>query len=155
MQQLEDNVLRLAIKEDLTTLVDFASKFHSTTPYSNLSFDRDKVTLFINSLIDNKEQATIIVLLEEGKPVGCLIGYLEENIFGLELTSLELMFWVEEQYRGKNSWQLIEAYQYWSKLKGCSSCCVSSLQGPLVDKLDSKYKDMGFNPIEHTYMKVL
>lgn len=152
---MQESNLRLATKDDINIIVEFASKFHSTTPYSNLSFDRDKVTLFVNSLIDNKDKAAIILYIVDSIPVGCLIGYIEENMFGIELTSLELMLWVEEEYRGKDSWELLNAYEYWSKLKGCSSCCVSSLEGIIGDKLDKKYKDMGYNPIERTYMKVL
>jgi hypothetical protein len=148
-------MLRLATKEDLNTLVDFANSFHSTTPYNNLSFDRDKVTLFINSLIETKNKSTIIVLEIEDKAVGCIIGIVEEVIFGLDLMSSELMFWVEEPYRGKDSWELIKAYEYWAKeIMQCKSCCLSRLEDSIGDKLDIKYKKDGYVPMEHTYMKV-
>lgn len=147
-------MLKVATKEDLTTVVDFAKKFHSNNIYKDIEFNRDKVTLFINHLIDDPK--SLVLLLEENNTtVGALLATTEEIVFSIDTMALEVMLWVEEDYRGKNSWELVEAYQYWANRLGCTICFLSTLEGPLVDILDSKYKKLGFLPAERTYMKVL
>lgn len=174
MQQLEDSVskqtLRLANTDDLNTLVDFATKFHKNSVYSNREFNRDKITLFIVSLINNPKGLVLLLedvnipqredlsIIPEGittKTIGALIALIEETIFGLELHASELMLWVEEDYRNKDSWELVNAFEYWSKeVQKCSSISLSRLEDSIGAKLDKVYKSMGYLPVEHVHVKV-
>lgn len=147
-------MLRIATKEDLGTLVGFAKEFHNVSPYKDITFDNTKVSNFIEYLIEDPN-SLVLLLEEDNKSVGCLLSTIEEILFGRDLMASELMYWVNPDYRGKDSWSLVEAYQYWASKLECKLCSLSTLEGPLVDKLDNRYKQIGFNPSEYTYLKVL
>lgn len=147
-------MLKVGAIEDLDTILNFAKEFHKVSPYKDITFDNTKVSNFIEYLILDP-LSLVLLLTEEAITVGCLLATTEEVLFGKDLMASELMYWVEPTHRGKDSWSLVDAYQYWSKKVNCTLCSLSTLEGPIVNSLDIKYKQIGFNPSEHTYLKVL
>lgn len=145
-------MLRLATDNDLPILTVFAKKFHEASPYRDLGFDAEKVATMILNLIE-AETGLVLVMGEE--PQGTLIATASETLFGRDLQATELMFWVEPEHRGKEGMQLAGAYEYWATKIGCKPLTLSSLEGEFAEPLDRAYKNMGFLPCEHSYMKVL
>lgn len=148
-------MLRIATIEDIPYVLEFCKEFQQTTEYKELKFDEDKVTAFLSSLIDNDKSIIILLVNKDDIPVGALIGTSEEVIFGRDNIAIEIMYWVNPEYRGINSWDLVNAYVYWANKLKCTICSLSSLEGEYVNKLDIKYKQLGFQPAEHSYFKVL
>lgn len=149
---MRSRMLRLARDEDLPYLLDFARKFHDTSPYKELNFDQDKVAHTILHLIHNPVG---LILVLGDTPVGCLAAVIEDTLFGNDRMAVEVMFWVELEHRGRNSFELPKAYEFWAKKLGCKVVTLSSLEGENTAILDRVYRGMKFAPCEHSYMKVL
>lgn len=103
------------------------------------------------TLFTHMPEATVIYLNYEGIPVGLLACIV--NSFGLGhkgKIAAELLFWVEKEHRNKHSHMLIQAFEEWARLKGCTQAALShQSQTPLAPY----YSKLGYEQFEITYIK--
>ena len=84
--------VRLAVHEDIPSLVSMCKSFHDASPLNNVPFSEEKVTEFLGKILNGpKEKAIILALVDdENYPVGLLIGYAEQLIFSTDYAANEL-----------------------------------------------------------------
>jgi hypothetical protein len=145
-------VIRFATEEDLPVLVEMVRKFYNATPYSALVFDEKKTTEVIRNLINESNNISIVLVADDLDIRGTIIASVTEPLCSSEKISTELVWWVDEAYRGRISIELLDAYEYWQKKVGCSAVSMASIQGG--SNLDKFYKRRGYIPSEVTYYKV-
>lgn len=147
-------MIRFATEEDIPVLLRMIKEFYNQTPYSSLEYDGEKtLTLISNLIASSKEEVIVLVLVNKsGNVIGTLIATVTEPLCSAEKLATELVWWVDEGYRGRESIELLEAYEYWQKKIGCAGVSMASIQGG--SDLDKFYKRRGYSVSELTYFKV-
>lgn len=148
--------LKIPTNADLPAVIRLAKNFHAASPYKTLSFDREKVREFAQSIIDSDKTEKIAILaMEDDKPVGLIAGYTARPLFSKELISYELMWWVEPEYRHlKHGLLLIQAYEDWALRVGCKYVIGATLGEVFPEKMADKYfESNGFTKAEFAYVK--
>lgn len=143
--------IRLATEEDVDTLVQLAEDFYHESPYSNyVQFSQRRVKEVIRSCLLSP-LGVVIVLESDTRPVGMLVAAASTNIFSEDLLAQEVAWFVDPQYRGRESLHMVEAYEEWARVIGCKLVALAHI--PEVTNLDRLYKRLGYNPMEQAYIK--
>lgn len=162
-QKLTENYsLKIAgPNEDIDTIYNLVKRAIVETPYKDLLLSdkegKEGVELFLN--MDQNSFVTILLQYKD-EPVGILAANKINNFPFAYTMATELLWWVEPEHRkGIIPFKMVEAYEYWAKLVGCSYVCLS-----FVDKFKTRNrtklknyykKNLGYRLFEESYMKEL
>src|SRR5688500_16735022 len=90
--------LRLAVLEDIPTLLNFARNFHRSSYYKSMKFDRIKGEKFLRHIISGSTMdGVVLVALQDDKPIGFLVGMANEPVFSSAKIATELGWWIEPE----------------------------------------------------------
>ncbi len=147
--------LKIATWDYLPDILEMCEKFHQNTPFSGIEeYDESRVADIIISIIENPTDKIAIVLVDEGKAVGMVLGVTSTSIFNYGKVATELAWWVNPEYRGKKSLELMKAYEYWAvNVAKCSVVQMSLLEDENLEGVDRIYKRKGYSPVERAYVK--
>lgn len=150
------NYLRLAVLEDIPTLLRFARNFHRASRYNSMKFDLVKGEKFLRDIITRSIMDSIIlVALHDDKPIGFLVGMANEPVFSSAKIATELGWWIEPESRHtRASFLIYRAYEDWALRIGCSHIQGAYLPG-VSPELDEFYKKRGYIQVESSYLKTL
>lgn len=148
--------LRLGIERDIEHIVNMCESFAYSSPYRDyVVFSQDKTRETIKALITNPNGLVLLLVSDDhiNKPVGMLLAVSTELLFSSDRMSTEIAWWVDPEYRGKDSIQLLDAYEYWARVKkNCKIIQMVCLEGFDLSKL---YERRGYKRAETMYMKEL
>lgn len=146
--------LNLATLEDHSRLVEMSLNFFNASEYKKFGVSEDRVSELVTSFLNaDRKEKLCIVLRDEDFPVGMLAVLSATNIFNNEKSCIELVWWIEPEYRGyKAASDMLDLYEYWARtvVKAQVIQMVA-----LDDKLDNLYKRRKFTRSEMTYTKDL
>jgi len=116
-------ILRLATWADMDKLIGFARCLISDLHYRPI-FDEFKVRQIITNVLNgDKNKALIIIVEQDGNPLGVLGSSLCQPLFcqSQEEMAVELLLYIVPEARGYIVLKrLLEAYTYWAKLVGAT-----------------------------------
>lgn len=146
---------KLATKKDIDQIIPLCQNFHKASPYKDYDFDIPKVQKVIKDLLLDPTRATIILAVNSGTVIGVIGGAATELLLSQELICTELMWWVEEEYRGTTiGFQLLEAYEYWAKnIARAKIIQVAALDTKHSSQLETYYKSKGYKLSEKAFIK--
>lgn len=152
----EHPTLRLATLNDVPWIVSHAQKQFSSSKYANMDVDLSKAQQMIEKfIIEGKDEYLVLISHQEGTPVGCLAAYAFAPIFSTRRIAVEVCFFIEDEFRkSKRGFELMDAYEYWSKLVGCKSCQYGLLESS-PERMKELYERRGAYATETVYMKDL
>lgn len=104
--------MRFANREDLLSIKQMISLGFKMSPYKSLQLTLDKVDLVFEAYEKDPTKVTFIV---NDKPLGLIIGVIEEPVFSYDKLALELCLWGETP---RTVASLLKAYQKWAKRMG-------------------------------------
>lgn len=132
-----------------------AESFHGVSPYSGLEFSSETSYGLFKTYLEGDRTRLIIILSEQDRrPRGMVIGMASNPLFSDDLTSTEIAWWMDPEYRrSRDSLLMIEAYEDWSRRVGCKICQVAMLDE--VTNLEKFYLKRGFKRAEQSFIKVL
>ena len=138
---------------DTEALFDLAYKFHKESG-TNIKLDSQKVVDVLDKAIAKKNEFLVLVLRDSVEyPVGILAAQIITPHFSTDRVAMEWLWYVEPEYRGKDSIQLLKAYLYWAfDVMKCDHATMSTLDSDLADKLHKLYTKIGFSKQENTYI---
>lgn len=145
--------IRLAqTEEDIDSVIELSKDFFNASPYSkSVEFSERRVKEVIRSCLLSPLGCVILLETDTGTSVGMLIAAASTTIFSEDLLAQELAWWVDPQYRGRESLHLIEAYEEWAAVIGCRLIALGSI--PELTELDKLYRRLGYTPKEQSYIK--
>jgi GNAT superfamily N-acetyltransferase len=127
------------------------------SPYANVQRTDEQLMAVIAQFAIAPIHQSVCLLLSDGdKYIGFLAAVVSaaHPLMYNDPIASELIWWVSPEYRGgKQSVSLIHAYEEWARTVGCKRASLSNLFNPYHDRLDKVYQDMGFYPVEKSYMK--
>ena len=148
--------LKLATLEDREDFLRLTELFYKETPFfPTLQYSQDRVKRIFDLAIDSKHQQVLVLLLQDQQKVcGLLVGVATEVPFSDDKVASELAWYVESAYRGRReALQLVDAYEAWAVRVGCSSVSMSLL--PTLTDLSKLYERKGYKKTEISYLKGL
>ena len=103
----------------------------------------------------NSEQADLLVLFWDYKPVGYMGITLMQSPLSDQRIANEHYWYVGPECRGRGSLKLIQAATAWAQSKACSHLIMnaSRLAGDLHDRTCRLYVRLGFEQFETSYIK--
>jgi Acetyltransferase (GNAT) family len=148
-------MIRVATTDDHYRCVEMGIRFAEASPYADLQVDEAKVHEMVHTFISAPNDKKIILLLlnELEYPVGMVLGTIEEFLFNRKKIAAEVAWWVDPEFRGRNSVQLLEAYEYWATMCKADVIQMSLLHDEHQEKLDKLYKRKDYVPTETGYIK--
>lgn len=148
-------MIKIATLEDVPFLKLVLKRFFLNSPFVNLTeFDEEVTVRTAENIINGpKENGIILLYFKDGEVKGVLAGLAHEMFFSRDKVATELCWWVDEDARGRDSLELIEAYEFWAEKVGCSIVSMANLTGTTGERLDKYYKRRGYTPLETAYGK--
>ena len=145
--------IKIATNEDKEAIYNMSMKFLEASGY-DWRLNSNKVNAVIDDIVGAKGYSKICLLLTwEEKPIGMLAAISDRPLFSDQLIAEELVWWVEPEYRGKSSLSLLEAYEQWAQMMGCTGvrmACLEDLNGNAVGRI---YERNGYKKKESAYYK--
>ncbi len=148
--------LKLAGPQDLQAFLRMSQLFHEDSPFHPVTtLSVAKLTLLFQTAIDSKHtQVAILLLKDEDRAVGMLVGMVGSPVFSDDLIASELAWFIEPEYRGsRKALQLVYAYEEWARRMGCKNVSMSLLTA-LTDA-SKTYERLGYTKTEISYLKAL
>lgn len=126
-------VIRLATIADLDDILILCEEFHKASKY-DLPFDPHYAMRYIKHHLQDEKTLTL-VLLEEGLAVGCFLGLCTPHLFLPLITAVELVWWVDPAFRGRESLELLKAFEQWAieEKKADLLCVTSHMEDPRLE----------------------
>lgn len=146
----DDIIIRRAVPEDKSSVLDMAEKFYSLTGYSaRIPFSRPDCGLLFDSAL---EQGLVFVADFHG-PVGVVLGLTMPSVVNQSyLAGSELIWWVEPEYRGAGR-KLLQSIQNAARDMGVSMWSMISIEATNPEIADKLYLSEGYEKAETTYVR--
>lgn len=142
-------------QSDYFEILDMMKKFilHEL-PKELQKYDNQKLIDLFNKTLN--EQSAFCLVDEDDNVVGCLACLLSEIMFSKQKVALELVFWLEPEYRNsKSSVLLLQYYEEWARKKGCDLISLVHMENNSKDKAKHLYNKLGYTQTEYSYIKEL
>lgn len=140
--------LKIAGWEDFRDVLDLAMEFSRQTPYG-VEPELDKIEELIGHYLNT---GLVLLLMGDGRPVGLLIGVVNEFLLTRDKMVSEIAWYVRPEGRGHGH-HLRKAFEYWAEhIQKARFIHMSSLDTPAVNRY---YERKGYVATEKTFMKDL
>lgn len=142
--------LRLATKDDIQTVKTFYQDLQKDSTVGAVPVTEEQMEAYANLFL-NQGAGYIGVIAEDedGKPIGCCGFHAISN----RVATIAMIYVIPEEREKGHSAKLIEAAEYWAKSNKLTHLQMSVLEGPNYKKLDKAYRKVGFEPVDHLYLK--
>lgn len=148
-------MIKILTNEYLDGLVELTKEFHNVSGYTT-EWNELYITRALVNSMSKPNHLNLIMVDDLGRVVGMLLAVCVEHPFYPINTASELAWYVKPDYRGKESMQLLKAYEYWAtQLMNAHIITMVSLENVEPEKVDKLYKHMGYKLKEHSYVKEL
>lgn len=146
--------LRNATLDDVDWIVQNGAKEFEGSPYSEFTVHNGKARQLIERLIVNgQKEAVVLISHANGQPVGVLAAYAFEPLFASNKIAIECLWFLEDEYRkGSRARDMMDAYEHWARLVGCTHIQYGVLSTS-PKGMDRLYERAGLTCTEHIYMK--
>ncbi|WP_426229286.1 GNAT family N-acetyltransferase [Pararhizobium sp. DWP3-4] len=144
-------MIRPAVYADRMRVLAMAKAFHAASglPFAFSAPMAD--ALFSVTL--NDPEMLCLVFEADGQARGILAAQAQAHLFAPAKMAVELIFWIDPNYRGNNARPMLDAYEGWARERGCVYVNLVGLGGdPLTTRL---YERRGYQAVERHFMKSL
>jgi GNAT superfamily N-acetyltransferase len=140
-----------ATHEDIPALLAYGRAFFDESGYGDyIGFNEEKVADLFARMID---QPDAVILVTEGGFTGAAMVQL---YFSSDWLAQELFWWLAPRVRGNGTGALLrEGLEDWARQKDVGLFVMSSLDFGRPDQVSAKYRQAGYVPVEHSFVKVM
>lgn len=145
--------IREANKFDLPHVLDMLRNFRNETPIEIMKDCNNEE--YINKLFHAVLVGRGVALIaEKDKPVGMIIGIIDNNIWDPDLYILkELVYWVEPEYRNTTAgYRLLKSYNDMAKKLVKSKRIKMYTMTKMVNSPDLDFKKFGYRKTEEVWV---
>jgi GNAT superfamily N-acetyltransferase len=149
--RITDYVVRVPGHEEIKYLVSMARRLHDNSKFRNMHFDDEQVEKLGHQALDTKTMfIRIIEHVPTEVPIGMLLAYVSQSIFGRDLVANDIVLLVEEEHRGRcfDAVKYITAqYRDWAQTAGAKRIYLSTSTGVDPEAARKVYEACGFHQI--------
>ena len=144
-------IVRPATFADLPDLVASAIKL-GNLHYQGDEPTRAHITDVIEGIVGGTSSLTLVMEDGHGTYAGCYLGTLIANMISGKPVSVEILFWVEPEFRGHGR-SLLGYVEDWARAQGCTSTVLSC--PARADRAARVFEAWGYEPSERHFRKKL
>lgn len=149
--------VRLATLDDVDDIIRLATMIGVNSMFSKLSVDLTKLRGSITDFVlDKSGDRFVLVSVDGDKVVGSVAGYCYAPLMTHEKIAVEVLLALDEEFktlgRGK---EMMDAYEYWAKMKGCRQIQYGFLTEGADPRMKKMYERRGFTMGEETFYKMI
>jgi GNAT superfamily N-acetyltransferase len=142
------STVRIAMRKDAETIEAMMRAAHQESPiYRAMPIDDRRLSGYIASVIRSKDHA--VFLYESAAGIdGLYIGMLVQQFFTLEVTAMDILFYVRPERRGtRAAVQLWRAFRRWAEARGAKAIQVGTMTEIDPGRTAKFYRGMGLREI--------
>lgn len=152
---IKTDTLRLASLDDIPYLLDLAKTQYETSGWDMIPVDYTKARqMFEKFVIEGQKEAMVLISHDKGKAVGVMAAYAFTPLFSNSKVAVEVLWYLEPEYRGRRGVDMKQAFEYWAKLIGAEFVQYGVLSTS-PDGLEKLYQRDGMHKSETVYIKKL
>lgn len=142
--------IRFATLEDVPAFVELGRAFHAMTRFAAYDYDAQRVAGQLRAAIEigqNRNRSHCFLVAEDGRgrPVGGLIGCMEQHFFSQQAVASVVQFVVLPEKRMSGAGlRLLTAFRAWAKNRGAVELNAGVNSGVDLDKTDRFLRKLGF-----------
>ena len=142
------NAIRTADIPDMDAICELASEMHEQSIYSDIKPDETKFRLFVAGIMGSKGGIVLLIVDEDDKPQGFLLGVLEELFFSRQRMATDLAVYVREGYRNLAP-RLFKTFITWAESKSRVVQVTLGISSGIGDpeRTGKMYEKLGFTQI--------
>lgn len=143
------------IEKDLPALLIMGRNMHKSSIFHVMEYSANKAVDLFNIASMSNEFCFFVSEEDGDTPIltGFFIGRAAEHFFTFDLYAIDLLFWVEPEYRGTQAGSgLVKAYRDWCEDSGVSLSMVGSSTGIDLDRTKRFYEKSGFQCVGHNFI---
>lgn len=134
--------------DDMEEMVNITERVWNESFYAPLAFSHEKTLNYIyGAVVKQPNWFARIIVDENNKPVGGLIGYCESMLSSNDLIAYDVSMLIDKDHRGrclKEFVQVIEEFKQWSIKSGAKVIKVGVSSGINIDKASAFIERLGF-----------
>ena len=143
-----------ATKADLKDCVPCAKAFHDVYD-PGVEFCEKSFIDYWEAMLDSGKGFLIIIEHKDGDIVGGVGGVVSNFQTSSVLNSIEMMWWVEPEFRGEVGLKLYNEFVAESKRRGAKRLLMACMESSEPDRVEKFYVAKGFKRFERHYSKWL
>lgn len=146
--------IRNATALDLPAMADMGEAMHDESPqYRDRSFNRRKCTHLALMLIES-HYGCALVAEDAGELIGMFMGVAQEQYFGDDLQTTDLLLYVKPEARGGRAMlKLVRAYEAWAESLGATDVILGVSTGVLAKQTVHIYEKLGYTMFSYGLVK--
>ncbi len=143
-------IIRSAIESDIPDILKMAKTMHSESRFRNFDFNEEKLSSVAISMINS--EFGILLVAEDKKIFGGIMGIVAEHYFGHDKTASDLGLFVNPDKRNSKAViGLIKTYISKAKEMGAVDIMISNTTGYEYKSVGRLYEHIGFTQIGGNY----
>jgi len=113
-------IRNMAVK-DILKLLELGREMWRAGHFKDMDYDDEKVINLFMGILANENRCAFVV--EKGEEIiGFFLGYIDTYYFGKDLTSYDLLLYVDQKHRGgRTGIKLLQCYIKWAKSWGLAA----------------------------------
>lgn len=142
--------------EHTDAVIELGRRMHRESAYAVLPFDAEKVRRLIEFCIAHPAARCAFVVESAKKPIGMLLGYIDEYFFCREKIAADLILYVHPEHRSSGAGsELVRAFQRWAFDHGAHEVCLAVSTAVEAERTGRLYRNLGFGSVGGIYKQAL
>lgn len=139
---------------DMDGICDLASELLSQSFYADIKPDETKFRLFVAGMMGSKGGIVLVIVDDDDKPQGFMLGVVEELFFSRKRMATDLAIYVREGYR-QFAPRMIKAFIEWAESKPRVVQVTLGLSSGIGDteRTGTMYHKLGFSHMGGIHVK--
>lgn len=149
-------MLRVATEADAPIIQQMVIDFWNVIP-SDIKINPKKLKDVVHGFFEDPTEKIFILSCDDNQsPRGLIGGVAQEFLLNRDKVATEIVWWMDPEYRGKDSLKLIDAFEHWAKhIAGCSIVQMSLVGSLQRERISKMYARRGYKLAEQSYIKVI
>jgi len=148
--------IRLADIPDMDAICELGRELLSQSVYANIKPDDEKFRLFVAGLMGLKNGSVLVVVDDEDKPQGFMLGMVEELFFSRQRMATDLAVYVREGYRHLAP-HMFKKFIKWAESKARMSQITLGISSGIggEERTGKMYENLGLNRVGGIFVKII
>lgn len=142
-----------ASTEDIQVLVELGACYHQEGVFSDLPYDREKVTRLGIDILNGIGCQCLIMADQGGVPVGYLMASVGEHFFSSAIAATIQSLYVRPENRGgMAAVKLLHGFKRWASQQKAERLYVNVASGIRMNESDRFFRRLGFSQTGGNYL---
>jgi hypothetical protein len=146
--------IRLGDVPDIRAICELAEELQAHSSYEGIKPDREKFTRLLANMMNDKTSRVIVIVDDNDKPQGFLMGLVEEFFFSRQRYGTDLAVYVRSGYRHLAP-RMFREFMRWAESKPRVVRIMFGISSGIgnADRVGKMYNQLGLSSVGGLFMK--